>query len=733
MTPRSSYLKKVLKDYFGEDIGFKVGGYLLDHPCCTLRNLCRSLNKEYSTSFLIHCLQVLLFSNTVYSISDEDYQFHRLQRGQSKKSTSEAAISDEDPLANVFISGEEHYEIDEGNLLLRSKIGKIIEVVSEQWGYVASRLVIILLTYGHLSSANLYNFVTIDIKVLVDQISTSDGDVSSILSSYYGEIKGSGTTTTTTGGGGGGMVDDNNDVRKRRRYFNETFEEILTNIIENQRVGEVEKTDNEISNFQSSLTNKELPMDKFRILFLTLFQAMTAQGILFQVFPRDDKLQHSMKQKQQQRKNLSNIIIETETKDDAVVVDNNNNDDDEYHQRQHQQQHMFDHNNDEILSNDLNIIVDHDCWTVNLQKLQDILHNQKIIDYIRQRTNPKGGRVVETILNNFCEKNYSNFYQQQQQQKFLHSFQFKKLFNIINRKESSFSSSFYLEVEKLSELNPVKKIKRRPHAILENDDIQVHDTGPTFGTAMTFVGTTTATKENNLHLSGNDTFIEIRTKKNQQQINNNNNNIDPSDSFTEASLQSYLDLLTMMGFLSRENLASQVYHINLDKIQTALKNFQLETYIESRFGPICARIYRILFGKKFAEEKQVSECAMISQMECRGHLYILLQAGLVQIQEVPLTFDHNPQRTYFLWQIPLNRVYENMVVLGFTCADKLRLRWAWEREFLAKQYGSDQETITERFSMDQAIAARRFMGIDQRLASEIADLIDFILVFSNDN
>jgi DNA-directed RNA polymerase III subunit RPC3 len=82
----------------------------------------------------------------------------------------------------------------------------------------------------------------------------------------------------------------------------------------------------------------------------------------------------------------------------------------------------------------------------------------------------------------------------------------------------------------------------------------------------------------------------------------------------------------------------------------------LEAYIAIRFGQTSARIFRILVAKKFLEEKTISKIAMISGKEARERLYVLLNAGLVLLQEVPRTVDHAPSRTIFLWTVDMERL-----------------------------------------------------------------------------
>jgi len=79
-------------------------------------------------------------------------------------------------------------------------------------------------------------------------------------------------------------------------------------------------------------------------------------------------------------------------------------------------------------------------------------------------------------------------------------------------------------------------------------------------------------------------------------------------------------------------------------------------YVQSRFGQPSARILRILLANRFLEERSVAKSAMLTGKEAKERLYILLQHGLVHLQEVPKTADHAPSRTIYLWTVPQERV-----------------------------------------------------------------------------
>jgi len=66
--------------------------------------------------------------------------------------------------------------------------------------------------------------------------------------------------------------------------------------------------------------------------------------------------------------------------------------------------------------------------------------------------------------------------------------------------------------------------------------------------------------------------------------------------------------------------------------------------------------YQVLLAKKYLDQGQISELAMMSPRETRERLYQMYRDQLVTFQEVPKRADHNPGNTYYLWTIKVDQV-----------------------------------------------------------------------------
>ena len=76
----------------------------------------------------------------------------------------------------------------------------------------------------------------------------------------------------------------------------------------------------------------------------------------------------------------------------------------------------------------------------------------------------------------------------------------------------------------------------------------------------------------------------------------------------------------------------------------------LESYIRDRFGGHSVRLWRCLVDRGAVEEKYLSKITLIDLKEARERLLQLFSHGFIELQDVPRTADHNPQRTIYLWK-----------------------------------------------------------------------------------
>ncbi|CAI5495247.1 unnamed protein product [Closterium sp. Naga37s-1] len=140
------------------------------------------------------------------------------------------------------------------------------------------------------------------------------------------------------------------------------------------------------------------------------------------------------------------------------------------------------------------------------------------------------------------------------------------------------------------------------------------------------------------------------------------------------------------------------YTIQSAKIIELVKLREVEAIVSQRFGPSACRLFRLLLSKNCLEQKQAAELAMISLADARQLLYRMMLDEFVQLQEVPKTADHAPQRTFYLWRIHIGTVLPR--VLNHMCHGACNLRLRLEHEMQ-----QEQEVLSLLEQIEQAHAA----------------------------
>ncbi|KAL0089313.1 hypothetical protein J3Q64DRAFT_1808606 [Phycomyces blakesleeanus] len=139
----------------------------------------------------------------------------------------------------------------------------------------------------------------------------------------------------------------------------------------------------------------------------------------------------------------------------------------------------------------------------------------------------------------------------------------------------------------------------------------------------------------------------------------------------------YITLLKIdsAGFVrSRDELGSSQYSINFLKLRENMKRKLLEGLVREKMGVATCRILRILIEKGKLDESQVQKLAMLPPKDTREKLALLNLRGFVEIQEVPRTADRAPGRSFHLWYVPLEKIYEELLVDVYRTVANLQQR-----------------------------------------------------------
>lgn len=132
--------------------------------------------------------------------------------------------------------------------------------------------------------------------------------------------------------------------------------------------------------------------------------------------------------------------------------------------------------------------------------------------------------------------------------------------------------------------------------------------------------------------------------------------------------------------------------------------------------------------KKQLEQKQISQFAMIHMNEARTLLYKMLQEGIVQLQEVPKSVDHNPIRTFYLWNVDLPTVYEVLTENMYKGVRNLRMRLVKEEKDALEKVGG---TIPTTLNAQQQEMLAKLEKIEDRLECSIVHLMTLLMFFED--
>ncbi|XP_015598717.1 DNA-directed RNA polymerase III subunit RPC3 isoform X2 [Cephus cinctus] len=99
------------------------------------------------------------------------------------------------------------------------------------------------------------------------------------------------------------------------------------------------------------------------------------------------------------------------------------------------------------------------------------------------------------------------------------------------------------------------------------------------------------------------------------------------------------------------------FSINTKEAFSQLAWTTVENIVMERFGSKAARIFRLVRSRKYVEQEQIQQLAMIPAKEAKHLTYTLLQENYLQMQELKKAgASAAPTKTFFLFYIDLNQV-----------------------------------------------------------------------------
>ena len=160
---------------------------------------------------------------------------------------------------------------------------------------------------------------------------------------------------------------------------------------------------------------------------------------------------------------------------------------------------------------------------------------------------------------------------------------------------------------------------------------------------------------------------------------------DDGPHITRPLVLNYLDAMCADPVVKMATTLNGKYMLELGEIANAVKQTMIEGVVKHKAGEAGCRLYRILArkhahggcssrGQQKYELKQIAEQALQPEKDAKPSLWILLQSGYVQLQEVPRSADRNPKTTTYLWHVSLPHAYRAFEAELFDTITRLQRR-----------------------------------------------------------
>ncbi|KAF9917979.1 RNA polymerase III subunit C82, partial [Lobosporangium transversale] len=203
-------------------------------------------------------------------------------------------------------------------------------------------------------------------------------------------------------------------------------------------------------------------------------------------------------------------------------------------------------------------------------------------------------------------------------------------------------------------------------------------------------------------------------------------------------LEKYFQLLEedAMRVVRKDAGRSGQYIVSLKTAVRILKLNMIRDIVTARFGAPYVRIMNMLLDKGKLEEKQISRYSMMPIKDVREKLTTLCTFGVLSLQEVPKTNERTPSRTFYLWEVLLQKSVDTIVGRLYHTMGNLRQRRFVERNKRAillekcerSDVKADQSLLnaTERKELEALHTVLEVLEVQElRLAQMVATLREY--------
>ncbi|XP_063227901.1 DNA-directed RNA polymerase III subunit RPC3 isoform X2 [Bacillus rossius redtenbacheri] len=158
------------------------------------------------------------------------------------------------------------------------------------------------------------------------------------------------------------------------------------------------------------------------------------------------------------------------------------------------------------------------------------------------------------------------------------------------------------------------------------------------------------------------------------------------------------------------------YSVNIKYAFLELTWTTVENIVLERFGSKAARIFRLIRAKKYVEQEQIQQIAMIPAKEAKLLTYKLLEENFIQMKELRKSLTAGPNKTFFLFYIKIDQVARMVIEICYKALYNALTRREHEQKENCRLIEKHQRIESITLSM-------RAQGIAAEQITEIEDMI----------
>ncbi|KAG5670710.1 hypothetical protein PVAND_000956 [Polypedilum vanderplanki] len=130
----------------------------------------------------------------------------------------------------------------------------------------------------------------------------------------------------------------------------------------------------------------------------------------------------------------------------------------------------------------------------------------------------------------------------------------------------------------------------------------------------------------------------------------------------------------------KDETGNAVYNVNMKKAFAQMTWSIIDNIITQKFGSKAARIFRVVRTKKFIEQDEIQQEAMIPPKEARLFTYKLLEENLLLIKSIKKSGGMGPSKPIYLFYVNQHQIARDLIETCYKTLYNLTVRVIQDKE-----------------------------------------------------